>query len=150
MVPSNQFRGVTRGLVIVVMIVHLLFFLLEAVFWMQPRVYNVLLGFLNNPVTLGYPVQALTLRNLFINQGFYNLFLVFAGLTGLHLVDKGKYPAGYALILFLCSAGVGAGIVLALTTKAFILAFLQAVPAAVAYLRVHPLYKSASDTNQPA
>lgn len=111
---------------------------------MQPVVHDILLHFLNNPVTVGYPVQALTLRNLFINQGFYNLFLVLAGLKGINLVGKGNEVAGYTLILFLCFAGVGAGIVLAFSTKAYLLAFLQAVPAAAAFIRVYALHKIAA------
>ncbi|WP_221392750.1 DUF1304 family protein [Dyadobacter sp. NIV53] len=132
----------TKWLIIIVINVHLMFFILEAIFWMVPEIHNILLGFLNNPVSLEYPVQALVLKNLFINQGFYNLFLVFAGLEGLYLVNKEKYSSGYALLLFLCFSGTGAGIVLAFSTKAYILAFLQAVPALITFLRIYPLYKA--------
>ena len=132
-------KGFTKGLVIIVIIVHCLFFLLEAILWMRPAVYTILITLLNNPVKLEYPLQALVLRNLFINQGFYNFFLVCAGLAGLYLIAKGKQAAGYTLLLFMCFAGAGAGIVLAFSTTAYLLAFLQGVPAAVAFLRLYAL-----------
>jgi putative membrane protein len=134
----------TKSLFTIVLIVHLLFFVLEVIFWMQPFVHNLLLYFINNPVNLTYPVQAVVLKKLFINQGFYNLFLVFAGFAGLYLLNKRNYATGYALLLFLCFAGTGAGIVLACTSRAYVLAFFQAVPAALAFLKIYPLYKAAA------
>lgn len=131
----------TKGLVIFVIIVHIMFFVLEAIFWMNPTVHNPLLVFLDNPVTLKYDVQALVLKNLFINQGFYNLFLVLAGIVGLNLIKKQKYSSGYTLLLLLCFSALGAGIVLACSTKAYLLAFFQAVPAGIAILRLYPEYK---------
>jgi len=133
--------GVTKYLLIIVIIVHLMFFILEAVFWMNPLVYNILLSFLNNPVTLDYPTQAITLRNLFVNQGYYNLFLALGGVLGLHQISKSNFTIGYTLALFLCFCGVGAGIVLLLSTKAYILALLQAVPAAITFFRIYPVLK---------
>jgi putative membrane protein len=138
----------SKTLVIMVLIVHLMFFILEAIFWMQPYVHDILLYFLDNPVVVDYPVQALTLQKLFINQGFYNLFLAAAGITGLWFVKKEKYASGYSLILFLCCAGAGAGLVLAITTKAYILAFLQAVPAAFAFIKIYPLFKISNDQSK--
>lgn len=145
MEKNNHLDQLTRVLIVFVIIVHCMFFILETIFWMLPEVHNILLDFLNNPVTLDYPVQALVLRNLFINQGFYNLFLVCAGLQGLYLASKGKYAIGYVLLLFLCFSATGAGIVLAFSTKAYLLAFFQAVPAAITFLRIYPLYKTATN-----
>jgi len=82
------------------------------------------------------------LKNLFINQGLYNFFVLCAGICGLNLVAKKRFSAGYALILFLCFCGFGAGITLSLSTKAYVLAFFQGVPAAIAFIRVYPLYKN--------
>lgn len=132
----------SKILLIVVLIVHSMFFLLEAILWMQPQVYTLLIGFLNNPVSLDTHTQALVLKNLFINQGFYNLFLVLGGLFGYSLLKKGQYSAGYSLLLLLCFSATGAGIVLAFSTTAYILAVLQAVPAAILFFRLLPLYKS--------
>jgi len=132
----------TKILVYVVIIVHLLFFILEAVLWMNPLVYNLLIDLLNNPVTSDHPTQALVLKHLFINQGFYNLFLVLGGVAGLYQVKKRNEVVGYTLILFLCFAGIGAGIVLASATKAYLFAFFQAIPAALAFFRIYPVFKA--------
>ncbi|AYL94304.1 hypothetical protein HYN43_002895 [Mucilaginibacter celer] len=51
---------------------------------MNPMVYQPLIQLLHNPVNLDYATQALALKNLFVNQGFYNLFLA----TG----DRGPVP----------------------------------------------------------
>lgn len=143
MTEKIKMNSLTKTLVIFVIIVHFMFFVLEAVFWMRPEVYTILIDFLNNPVKLDYPTQAITLRNLFINQGFYNLFLTCGGLVGVYHLKKGNYVDGYTLILFLCFAGVGAGIILSCSTKAYVLAILQALPAALAFFNVYPLYSIA-------
>ena len=131
----------TKALFIFVIIDFLLFFILEALFWMKPLVYNILLDMFNNqPAYLSYSMHALVLKKLFINQGFYNLFLALVGMAGLRYLPKNN-AAGYALIALVCFSAVGAGIVLAVTSKAYILAFLQAVPAAIVLLQVYPLLK---------
>lgn len=136
----------TKALVILVIVVHLMFFVLETIFWMQPQVYSTLLVFLDNPVSLDYPTQALTLKNLFINQGFYNLFLSIIGIVGMLQVARQQMTTGLVLILVLCFCGIGAGIILALSTKAYVLALFQGVPAAIAFYILYPLYqKSISD-----
>lgn len=137
-----QMEGITKGLIVLVIIVHLLFFLLEAVFWMIPEIHATLIDLLNNPVDSGINLQALTLRNLFINQGCYNLFLVCEGIGGLMLIQRGKVAAGYMLLIFLCFSATGAGIVLACSTKAYILAIAQALPAAITLSRLYPAFKS--------
>lgn len=131
-------------LVILVILVHFMFFALESVFWMQPFVYSILLGFLDNPVSIDYSIQALTLKKLFINQGFYNLFLSIIGMLGMFLAtrkSKQQINTGFVLILVLCFCGIGAGIVLALSTKAYLLALFQGVPAAIAFFLIYPLYQ---------
>jgi putative membrane protein len=115
---------------------------------MQPQVHTILISLLDNPVSATVSTQALTLKNLFINQGFYNLFLVVGGIWGFLLVKRGKYAAGYALLLLFCFSATAAGIVLALSTKAYILAFLQCVPAFVLFLRILPLYNRASELHE--
>lgn len=81
-------------------------------------------------------------NRLFINQAFYNLFLVLEGISGYNLLKKGQYNAGFSLLLLLCFSATGAGIVLAFSTKAYVLAVLQTVPAAILFSRLLPLYKS--------
>lgn len=131
----------TKALIIFVIIDFLLFFILEAIFWMEPFIYNILLAMFDNPpASLPYSMHALILKKLFINQGFYNLFLACGGIAGLYCIRKNK-AVGYALILLACFSAVGAGLVLALTSKAYILAFLQAVPAAMVCIKLYPVLK---------
>src|ERR1700712_3015394 len=107
----------TKALIVFVIFDFFIFFVLEAVFWMQPFVYNLLLAWFNNPpASLGYEMHALVLKKLFINQGFYNLFFCLGGLSGLYQLKKNKV-AGYGLILFVCFAAIGAGLVLAATSN---------------------------------
>jgi putative membrane protein len=140
--PTQQsIKGPARLLVNFVVLVHLVFFLLEAVLWMQPAVYTPLIKLLDNPVSTAYPLQALVLKNLFINQGFYNLFVAGAGLGGQWLASHGRLSAGSALVLFMCIAATGAGVVLACSTNAYLLAAVQALPAAVTFAVIYPLFK---------
>ena len=135
---SFKLNGLNKLLIGFVILVHCMFFLLEAILWMMPAVHTTLIELLNNPVHSDVHVQALTLKNLFINQGFYNLFLVGAGIAGLRFIHIGKSAVGLALLLLLCGSATGAGIVLAFSTKAYILAILQALPAAITFVRLYP------------
>jgi putative membrane protein len=135
-------KPATKILIIFVIIVHIMFFILETVFWMKPAVHIILLKLLHNPVEINYVVQALTLKRLFINQGFYNLFIAFLGMMGLYLFYRKIYAPGLVLILSLCFCGFGAGIVLACSTEAYLLAFFQVAPAAVAFFKVYFIFKS--------
>lgn len=132
----------TKMVVTFVIGVHLMLFVLEAVFWMQPRVYSELLVYLDNPVSSDYSTQAKTLKKLFVNQGFYNLFLAMIGLWGMILFRSGDKRCGSLLILCLCSFALGAGVVLVCSTKAYMLAFFQAVPAIAGIFRAYPLLTS--------
>ena len=133
----------TKSLVIFVIIDFLLFFVAEVILWMNPFVYTLLLDWFNNqPKSLSYEMHALVMKKLFINQGFYNLFFAIGGIAGLYQL-KSNSAVGYALILLVCFAATFAGIILAITTNAYLLAFLQTVPAAIAFFRVYPLYKMA-------
>lgn len=136
-----------KSLIVFVIFDFIMFFILEAIFWMQPFVYNLLLDWFNNPpANLGYEMHALVLKKLFINQGFYNLFFAIGGVFGLKQLKK-SLIAGYVLLLFVCFAALGAGIVLAFTSKAYLLACLQAVPAALAFIKIYPLYKASSNVH---
>jgi putative membrane protein len=138
---NMELNRITKALVIFVIIDFLLFFILETFFWMQPFVYNLLLEWFNNPpANLSYETHALVLKKLFINQGFYNLFFAIGGVFGFYQLKKNPAIA-YVLLLFVCFAGIGAGIVLAITSKAYLLAFLQAIPAVFAFYRIFAFYK---------
>ncbi|WP_296146898.1 DUF1304 domain-containing protein [uncultured Flavobacterium sp.] len=131
----------TKALVLFVIFDFLLFFILEVIFWTQPFVHNLLLDWFNNPpADLSYEIHALVLKKLFINQGFYNLFFAIGGIFGFYLLKKNPINA-YTLLLFVCFAGIGAGLVLAITSNAYLLAFLQAVPAMIAFYKIYSFYK---------
>ena len=103
----------TKSLVIFVIFDFFMFFILEAVFWMQPFIHNLLLDWFDNPP------------------------------AGLYQIKKNKM-LGYGLILLICFAAIGAGLVLAATSNAYLLACLQAIPAAIAFYNIYPLIKDAS------
>ncbi|MTH15859.1 DUF1304 family protein [Flavobacterium sp. LC2016-01] len=137
---SHELDTLSKILLPFILFVHIMFFILEAVLWNWPEVHTPLIALLNNPVSSETWVQALTLKNLFINQGFYNFFLVVTGVWGYFLILRRQYVAGYALLIVLCFSAAGAGITLALSTKAYLLAFFQAVPAAVLFFRLFPKF----------
>lgn len=137
-----ELDNISKILLPFVLFVHIMFFILEAVLWMWPEVHTPLIELLNNPVTSNTFTQALTLKNLFTNQGFYNFFLVITGVWGYFLILKRQYAAGYAMLLILCFSAAGAGIVLAASTEAYLLAFFQAVPAAVLFGRLYPKFQA--------
>ena len=134
----------TRALVVAVCVFHVAAFVVEAFLWMQPGIHEFALDRISDPSPLALHDRALVLRALFVNQGFYNLFLSGAGFAGLLLAKRGHVQAAYALILYMCLSAVGAGLVLSLTTRAYAGAFLQAAPAALALARMLPLARSAA------
>ena len=125
----------TRGLIAFVILFHAAAFALEALLWMQPGVYENALPRINAQTALALHDQAVVLRALFINQGAYNLMLAVAGCVGFYLLRSGETAAGKALLRYMCLTAVGAGLVLACTTRAYVGAALQAVPAALAIAR---------------
>lgn len=138
----------TKTFVLFVIADFLLFFILEVIFWMEPFVHNLLLDWFNNPpAELSYEMHALVLKKLFINQGFYNLFFAIGGIVGFYQLKKNLIVAS-TLLLFVCFAGTGAGLVLAITSNAYLLAFLQAVPAMIAFYKIYPFYKLIAKNKQ--
>ncbi|MBX2849428.1 MAG: DUF1304 domain-containing protein [Acidiferrobacterales bacterium] len=86
--------------------VHVLFFLMESVFWMNPGIYS---SFLVQNLE-----DAELLRLYIKNQGFYNLFLALGTFTGLFLLKR-KPEVANALIIYSCLFMIGAAIVLYFT-----------------------------------
>jgi putative membrane protein len=121
-----------KAMVLFVIVFHTMAFVGEAFLWMRPGVYEFALSRFQIAVPLALHEQALVLKPVFVNQGFYNLFLAVAGVVGLLLIRRGKAEAGRALVGYMCASAVGAGIVLAFTSIAYIGALLQALPAAIA------------------
>jgi putative membrane protein len=121
-----------RTLVLFVILFHLAAFVVEAFLWMRPAVHEAVLGRVTGTSSVALHDQALILKSLFVNQGFYNLFLAIAGIAGLAFLRRGDATIGTTLVAYMCLSAVGAGVVLAFSTGAYVGAFLQAVPAAVA------------------
>jgi len=121
-----------KSAVLFVVIFHMAVFVVEALLWPEPSIHRLALSKLNYDLLLAPDEQAETLRRLFVNQGFYNLFLACAGAVGLRALARGNSIVGYTLIRYMCLSAVGAGVVLALSTRAYAGAFFQAVPAGLA------------------
>lgn len=83
---------------------HVLFFLMESVFWMNPKVHK---GFGIKTVE-----EAEQFRVSFFNQGFYNLFLAIGVFAGIYFLQAAHASAGKALILFCCASMLAASVVL--------------------------------------
>jgi putative membrane protein len=122
----------SRALVLLVVIFHALIFVVESFFWMQPAVYQVALKRLSPLSSSSAHDQALVLKSVFINLGFYNLFLAIAGAAGVIVLALGHSTIGRTLIGYMCLSAVAAGLVLLFSTQAYIGALLQAAPAAAA------------------
>jgi putative membrane protein len=108
-------------------LIHVWFFLMESVWFMQPRVFS--------RFGLASEEQARVVRSFAYNQGFYNLFLSVGVGLGLGLVATGNVEAGRAIALFACGSMVAAGVVLVLHNPKFLrAAAIQVLPALVAVL----------------
>lgn len=128
-------RTSSQAWVWVVVVFHFAVFVVEAFLWMQPKVHEAVLHRLTDS-SVPARDQALILRSVLINQGFYNLFLATAGFSGLRFVRNGHEIVGRTLAIYVCLSALAAGVVLASTTTAYIGACLQAVPAAVALITI--------------
>jgi putative membrane protein len=149
-VERKAMTATAKSLVIFVTMLHVAFFVVEALLWSNPSVSALALSKLNGDLSVSLPDQAASLKNLFINQGFYNLFLALAGVVGLLLIGRGRRSAGYALVGYMCLSALGAGLVLAASTTAYAGAFVQAVPACAALIVVARSFASVTTDTPPA
>ena len=110
---------------LVAALIHVYFFLMESVWFMQPRVWA--------RFGVASAEDAGLVRSFAYNQGFYNLFLAVGVGIGLGLVATGAVDAGRALVLFATGSMVAAGLVLYLHNHGFLrAAAIQAIPPLVA------------------
>ncbi len=90
-------------------VIHVLFFVMESILWMNPDVHSV------------FQVQNLADAEILYvyvqNQGFYNLFLAFGTFTGLFLYNR-KPEVGKAFVIYTCLFMIGAAAVLRFTIPA--------------------------------
>ncbi len=107
-------------------IIHVLFFLMESLFWRNPTVLQIF--------TVTSPADAETIAVFIKNQGFYNLFLALGIFAGLVLVNRHQI-VGTTLISYICLVMIGASIVLLFTVPAMLNGvFIQGVPPLLALL----------------
>jgi putative membrane protein len=89
-------------------LIHVLFFLMESVFWMNPKVHK------------GFGIKSLEeaeqFKISFFNQGFYNLFFAVGMLVGIYLLHGEYLIIGKTLVLF-CSASMLAASLVLLFSK---------------------------------
>ncbi|MGH3655816.1 MAG: DUF1304 domain-containing protein [Micromonosporaceae bacterium] len=109
-------------------LIHVLFFLVESVWFMRPVVYA---RFVRSRE------EAEVLRPMAYNQGFYNLFLAVGSGGGVLALALDEPVVGNTLVAFTCGSMVLAGVVLWFTDRRFVRgSLLQAVPAIVAVAAV--------------
>jgi putative membrane protein len=90
-------------------LLHIAFFLMESVFWTDPRVYKRFM--------VRDEEDAKLLEFAMKQQGFYNLFLALGTLTGVVLIIAGQAVLGRLLIFYTCIFMVAAGAVHYLTDE---------------------------------
>ncbi|MGH1352946.1 MAG: DUF1304 family protein [Methyloligellaceae bacterium] len=129
-------KFITLILVLFVILFHIGVFVAESFLWMQPFIHEFAIEKLKAGVNVEVYDQALVLKKLFYNQGFYNLFLALGGVAGLIAMARGKVTTGCALIMYMCLFATGAGLILAISAQAYIGAFMQGGVAAMAFLMV--------------
>jgi len=89
-------------------LIHVLFFLMESVFWMNPKVHK---GF-----GIKNLEEATQFKISFFNQGFYNLFLAIGMLVGIYLLHGEYLIIGKTLVIF-CSTSMFAASLVLLVSK---------------------------------
>jgi putative membrane protein len=85
-------------------IIHVLFFLMESVWWMHPKVHK--------NFGIKSIAEASQFKPSFFNQGFYNLFLAIGIFAGIYLLKYQSSTHGITLMLFGCASMFAASIVL--------------------------------------
>ena len=81
-------------------IFHILFFLLESVYFTNKNIYR-LFGFSSAEMNV--------VKTIFLNQGFYNLFLAAGIFAGLYVYYRNQSPF---LLLYVCLYMIAAALVL--------------------------------------
>jgi putative membrane protein len=118
---------ITVAAAVLAALIHVWFFLMESVWFMQPRVYA--------RFGLATAEQASIVRSFAYNQGFYNLFLAVGVGLGLAIAATGNPESGGILVVFACGSMVAAGVVLFLhNPRSLRAAAIQVGPALVAVL----------------
>jgi putative membrane protein len=107
-------------------LIHVLFFFVESIWFMRKKFYK---RFLMSEA------DALVTKDLFFNQGFYNLFLAIMNFVGVYVSIRYYAFIGYPFLLCGSGAMVGAGMVLFFTSKEMrVAALIQGLPPLVTFV----------------
>ncbi|HMU84544.1 MAG TPA: DUF1304 domain-containing protein [Leptospiraceae bacterium] len=108
----------------IVGLLHVYIFMMESVWWMRPAIFK----------RFGVPdaKQAEIMKSVFLNQGFYNLFLAIGALYGAICFELHPMYAP-AIMIFACLSVFGAGTVLLVSAGKRMLraAIMQGLPPAI-------------------
>lgn len=100
--------------------IHVLFFVMESILWMNPKVHS---RFLVEDLA-----DAEAINVFIMNQGFYNLFLAMGIFAGLYIF-RFNAIVGKTLVGYVSSVMLGAAIVLIFTVPAMVTGFVvQGLP----------------------
>lgn len=112
--------------IVIVAVLHCLFFKLESLDFMKPKVLK----------KFGLSEQNGALVKVWaFNQGFYNLFLALGLFYSVYLLKSGQVISGHLLASFILLTITGAGIVLYLSEpKKINAAIVQGIPALIGFL----------------
>lgn len=115
---------------IVSILFHIWAFIMESVLFMKPKIYKI----------FGVRTfdEALSMKLLAFNQGFYNLFLALVMILGLVLIRSthaGQIGAGLLIASSFCMMGAGA-VLIASKPLAWPAGLIQAVPPLIVLVKV--------------
>lgn len=115
-----------RILAAIVGLLHVWIFVMESVLWMRPAIHR--------RFGVSDTKTAESLKSVFLNQGFYNLFLAIGALYGA-IFFEAHACFGPPIMLFACFSVFGAGTVLLLSKPSMArAAIIQGLPPLVAIL----------------
>ena len=124
-------RGAWIGCAALAAALHVVFFVVESVLFPGTPA-------IQERFEATTPEQVEAMRVLFLNQGFYNLFLAVGTFAGIGLAVRGASEraqvAGRAIVTYSCLVMAAAGVVLLLTTGKAAGAVVQAAPPGLALL----------------
>lgn len=114
---------IARALASLTGLLHVWIFIMESVLWMRPSIYR--------RFAVPSKEQATQLKDVMLNQGYYNLFLALGSLFGAAFFTSIDGAATVLLYSNLCIAGAGA-VLLISKPALFRAALIQGLPALAA------------------
>lgn len=106
---GNALAVIGTVFVFLAAVIHLLIFFLESILWTRPGVWK--------RFGLRTQEEAVVVKPMAFNQGFYNVFLAIGAGTGLVLLGTPNLTqAGLAIAVFACASMVLAAVVLVISS----------------------------------